>query len=240
MKISKEEKLMYEVMKAIYDSGIPVSFKGSMVLKACLLEAGYCDDTRHTVDIDANWNFDLAPTTEQIVKSLQKAIDKANINLCVRSFRQYKEGRSAGLELLTKNTNEALFTMDIDVNRPMPLTKVYEVEGLRFKGSTPNQIIADKISAISSNKVFSRIKDVIDLYYLSKVFDFNKQQIIDILNKNERILGNFEGFLVQKDDLKHSYDKFRFIGNVNKPTFEEVYESVREYIVDIISMKRKP
>lgn len=28
MNISKEEQLMYEVMKAIYDSGIPISFKG--------------------------------------------------------------------------------------------------------------------------------------------------------------------------------------------------------------------
>ena len=34
MKLSAEEKLMYQVMKAIYESGIPVSFKGSMVLKA--------------------------------------------------------------------------------------------------------------------------------------------------------------------------------------------------------------
>ena len=41
MMITAEERLMYQVMKAIYDSGIPVSFKGSMVLKACLLEAGY-------------------------------------------------------------------------------------------------------------------------------------------------------------------------------------------------------
>ena len=48
MNITKEEKLMYEVMKAIYDSGIPISFKGSMVLKACLVEAGYYEDTRHT------------------------------------------------------------------------------------------------------------------------------------------------------------------------------------------------
>lgn len=31
MNISAEEKLMYAVMKAIYDSGIPMSFKGSMV-----------------------------------------------------------------------------------------------------------------------------------------------------------------------------------------------------------------
>ena len=35
MNITAEEKLMYEVMKAVYNSGIPVNFKGSMVLKAC-------------------------------------------------------------------------------------------------------------------------------------------------------------------------------------------------------------
>ena len=52
MAITAVEKLMYQVMKAIFDSGIPVSFKGSMVLKACLLEAGYDEETRHTVDID--------------------------------------------------------------------------------------------------------------------------------------------------------------------------------------------
>lgn len=62
MKLSAEEKLMYSVMKAIYDSGIPISFKGSMVLKACLMEGGYTEGTRHTVDIDANWNSDTPPT----------------------------------------------------------------------------------------------------------------------------------------------------------------------------------
>ena len=81
MNITAEEKLMYEIMKAIYESGIPVSFKGSMVLKACLMEAGYNEDTRHTVDIDANWNTDTSPTGEQMVASLQKAIDKIGLGL---------------------------------------------------------------------------------------------------------------------------------------------------------------
>ena len=65
MNITAEEKLMYGVMKAVYDSGIPVNFKGSMVLKACLMEAGYDEETRHTVDIDANWISDVPPTAEQ-------------------------------------------------------------------------------------------------------------------------------------------------------------------------------
>lgn len=46
MKISAEEKMMYHVMKVIYESGIPISFKGSMVLKACLMEAGYATSKR--------------------------------------------------------------------------------------------------------------------------------------------------------------------------------------------------
>ena len=43
MNITAQEKLMYGVMKAVFDSGIPVSFKGAMVLKACLAEAGYSE-----------------------------------------------------------------------------------------------------------------------------------------------------------------------------------------------------
>ena len=50
MKLTAEEKLMYEVMKAIYESGIPLDFKGSMVLKACLHKAGYEDDVRHSYE----------------------------------------------------------------------------------------------------------------------------------------------------------------------------------------------
>lgn len=174
MRITAEEKLMYTVMKAIYDSSIPINFKGSMVLKACLLEAGYAEETRHTVDIDANWFSDTPPTGEQMVESLQLAIQKSGIGLNVNLYRMYGEGRSAGFELADSSTGEILFTMDIDVNRPLPETKIYEVEGIKFCGVAPSQMIADKLSVISSDKVFRRIKDVVDLYYMSKVFDFKK------------------------------------------------------------------
>ena len=72
MNINAEERLMYEVMRAIYESGIPISFKGSMVLKAFLIEEGYTEDTRHTVDIDANWDSDNQPSAQQMTESLQK------------------------------------------------------------------------------------------------------------------------------------------------------------------------
>lgn len=111
MNVTAEERIMYSVMKAVYDSGIPISFKGSMVLKACLFEAGFLDETRHTVDIDANWNTDTPPTAEQMVESLQRAINRDGMDYEVRLYRMYGEKRSAGFELVDRNTDEILFTM---------------------------------------------------------------------------------------------------------------------------------
>ena len=239
MNISAQEKIMYDVMKAIYDSDIPISFKGSMVLKVCLLEAGYTEETRHTVDIDANWNSEIEPTTEQMVETLQKAIDRINVDLEVRSYRLHGEKRSAGFELIDRSTEEILFTMDVDVNRPVPATKIYEIESIKFCGSSPIQMIADKLSTISTDKVFRRIKDVIDLYYISKVFEFNTEDICCTLKNSGRELGSFDGFLCRASDLRHSYDKFRLAGNVSKPPFEEIYKSVKLFIKDVLPKEKE-
>ena len=238
MKLTAEEKLMYAVMKAIYDSGIPISFKGSMVLKACLMEAGSTEDTRHTVDIDANWNSDTPPTGEQMEESLQSALKKSGIDLEVSIYRPYGEGRSAGFELKDRDTGDVVFSMDIDVNRPIPPTKIYVVDGLQFRGVASSQMIADKVSVLSSEKVFRRIKDVVDLYYISKVFRFHKADVLQTLKNSGRSLGDFCGFLHRIENLRHSYEKFRFEGDVYKPPFEEVYRTVKAYIKDVLPREK--
>lgn len=151
---------MYRVMKAIYDSGIPIDFKGAMVLKACLLQSGYYEEIRHTVDIDTNWYSKVAPTAEQMTESLQKALVKSGINLEVSLYRMYGKGRSAGFEIMDNLTEEVLFSMDIDVNRPNPPTEIYEIENFKFRGVSVSQMIADKLSSISTDKVFRRIKEI--------------------------------------------------------------------------------
>lgn len=238
MNITAEEKLMYGVMKAVYDSGIPVNFKGSMVLKACLMEAGYDEETRHTVDIDANWISDAPPTAEQMVESLQSAIRKSGIDLDVSLYRMYGEGHSAGFELKDSDSGEVLFTMDMDVNRPTPTTKIYEIDEIRFCGVAPIQMIADKVAAVSTDKVFRRIKDVVDLYYLSKVFTFDRAAVLQTLKNNGRKLEEFGGFLHRYEDLRHSYEKFRFTGDVSKPPFEEVYKAAKAFIKDVLPKEK--
>ena len=238
MQITAEEELMYGVMKAIYDSGIPIDFKGSMVLKVCLLEAGYHEEIRHTVDIDANWYTDSLPTAEQMTESLQKALERAGIDLEVSIYRMYGEGRSAGFEISDRDTGEILFTMDVDVNRPAVQTRIYEISDIRFRGVSVDQMLADKISAVSGDKVFRRIKDVVDLYYLSQVFPFHSADIKQILKDNGRELEAFHGFLHRKTELEHAYDKFRLSGDVSKPPFDDVYAAVKAYIRDILPKER--
>lgn len=234
MNLSKEEKLMYEVMKAIHDSRIPMNFKGSMVLRACLIEAGYQNEIRHTVDIDANWYSESPPSAKQMEESLQNALSKYGIALNVKLYRMYGEKRSAGFELSDVNTGDIIFTMDVDVNRPVPPTRLYEVAGVQFNGVAPIQMIADKTSVVSSDKVFRRIKDVVDLYYISSVFPFDCAAVLENLNNSDRVLGNFNGFLNRQEELRHSYDKFRFTGDVSKPPFDEVYSTVKTYIKDVL------
>ena len=179
--ITAEEKLMYQVMGALYDSGVPVTFKGAMVLRAFLLEAGYPEETRHTTDIDGNWNSETAPSGEEMTEAIQNAFEKKGISFTARLYRMYGEKRSAGFDLADKTTGETIFTMDLDVNRAVLHTKLYETGSFSFCGSSPAQMVADKLMSVSTDRVFRRIKDVADLYYLSQVFDFNRDQVLQLL-----------------------------------------------------------
>lgn len=237
--INSKEQLMYEVMKEIYEQNMPVYFKGSMVLKACLIEAGYTEEVRHTADIDADWNADTPPSEEAMVSALQAAIDKAGITADVHIYRMYGKSRSAGFTFTDRGTGEELFLMDMDVNRPIAETQIYEIAGLRFRGVSPAQMIADKIFVISTDKVFRRIKDVVDIYYLSQVFEFNKAEVLQTLHHNDRTLDRFQGFLKRPEELRHAYDKFRLGGNVHKPPFDEVYRTVKTYIKEVLPREKK-
>ena len=165
---------------------------------------------------------------------MQKALERNGLPLEICIGREFAEGRSAGFELLDKENRECLFTMDIDVNRPISSNRIYELEGIRFLGVSPVQMITDKLSAASTDKIFRRIKDVVDLYYLSHVLRLNSSNILQALKDSGRTLEDFNGFLNRTDELRHSYDKFRFAGDVNRPSFDEIYQTVKEFIQDFL------
>lgn len=128
--------------------------------------------------------------------------------------------------------------MDNDVNRPVSTAKIYEIENFKFRGVSVSQMLVDKLSSVSGDKVFRKVKDVVDLYYLSKVFPFEKADVMQTLKSNGRTLETFYGFLHRKDELRHAYEKFRFTGNVDKPSFDEIYFTVKSYIKDFLPKER--
>lgn len=238
--ITKEEAAMYAVMEAICDSGIPISFKGSMVLKAFLLDAGYQGEVRHTKDIDGNWNTDYQPTSRQVADSIQQALRDHGITLNVRLVREYGEKRAVGIKMVDKDTGENVFKMDIDVNRTGPQAQLYEIDGIRFLGVLPTQMIADKVSSISSDRIFRRVKDVIDLYYISKVVRPDREYVIKALKASGHELGTFESFFRRKDDIRHAYEKFHLEHDVEKPDFEEVYGQASAFLFGLFPKELKP
>ena len=121
----------------------------------------------------------------------------------------------------------------------MQPTQIYEVAGLRFRGVSPDQMLADKISAISTGKVFRRIKDVVDLYYLSQVFELDLNRLRQTLSNSGKTLEDFHGFLHGTEELRHAYEKFRFTGGVNKPPFDEMYEKVKAYLKNVLPADQK-
>ena len=54
-------------------------------------------------------------------------------------------------------------------------------------------MVADKVAAISTDKVFRRIKDVVDLYYVSHVVDFNSEEVLRVIYESGRSIGDFSG-----------------------------------------------
>lgn len=59
------------------------------------------------------------------------------------------------------------------------------------------------------------------------------------LKDGGRTLGAFHGFLYRAEDLRHSYEKFRFTGGANKPPFNEIYCSVKLYIKDLLPNEKR-
>lgn len=238
MNFTTEEKFLYQVMKYIYDSKIPINFKGALVLKACMHELGYKNDIRHTKDIDATWNFNYLPSEDQLISSLQSILDYNNLCLTVTLTRMYSNKRSAGFEFRDNNTNELMFTMYIDINRPICDTKLYDINGIKFNGSSPMQMIADKIASVSSDKIFRRAKDLLDLFYFSNFFEIDTTVINQTIMKSNRTLGDFDAFFNRTDELKHAYDKYKIDEEINKPPFDVVYSSVKNFILPLIQTEK--
>ena len=220
------EKLMYEIMGCISALNAPIVFKGALITKLVLAENHFSDIARETGDIDANW-IGEPPEFDYLLNTINKALIGAPNNLYATLTREYGDKKSAGIAVFDSNDGDLVVEMDISINK-FQKSKIYTYGDLTIKGVLPVEILADKISVLSSKKIFRRAKDLVDVYALAHCVEARTSEIYESHQRNGRTLGGFTEFNTRKDDLNHAYQKLRGIDN--KPLFERVYEYVAKFV----------
>lgn len=175
--------------------------------------------------------MDVPPETKQIEQKLNSIVSKELQNVHFKADRDYIIGkRSAGFRIYDGETE--ISKMDLSMNNATPSSRYYYAEA-SFTGYALENIIADKVSVLSGNKIFRRTKDFIDIYSLLITLDIEKKIIIETAKKKGRSFEDFDAFINRKNDLEHSYGLMK--GIENKPDFDSVYDLVYRFVEGIRS-----
>lgn len=220
-------EFLYRVMEELVNAGVPIIFKGAMVLNLAIKDNNPSKVERVTRDIDGDWVGEL-PTMEEIQKALRNAVKKIDVSLDVQSIRTFGERKSAGFKIINED-EEKIASIDLSV-RQNRFYKPYisYVNGVSIKGASLSKMLSDKIYVISSGNVCRRTKDVLDIYVMSFIMDIDVDELYQIWKESGRELGNFETYKTKFSELKEAYDKMK--GIKNKPDFIEVYSRVSDVI----------
>ncbi|MCL2320585.1 MAG: nucleotidyl transferase AbiEii/AbiGii toxin family protein [Oscillospiraceae bacterium] len=224
--MNDNEKLMYQVMGQISNSNAPIVFIGGLITKLILKESGYTNIERATRDIDSNW-IGKPPSMSDMVDIINNSLGNLKDLIYAVPEREYSQDSSARLLLLKKNTDDLFFSIDINV-KPVIGNKIYYFGETSIRGVLPNEIITDKVSALSAHKVFRRTKDMIDIYALTHCVEIKTTDIFSICDKKGITIKPFIEYHMRVSDVKHAYEKLR--GLIGKPPFEIVYNYIDTFV----------
>lgn len=217
------EDIAYRIMELLSNSKLPLVFKGALVLKAARDNSSI---DRLTYDIDCDWIGD-PPSTKEIENLFNSIMLMAKEEIVFETTREYIVGlRSAGFNIYRNNK---FFTkMDLSISKVISSNKYYYAQA-EFTGYSLENIICDKTLVLSTEKIFRRIKDLVDIYTILLTKNITKEKVLRLAKNKNREFGSFDAFINKKDDLRHAYELLK--GVINKPDFDEVYEMVNKYVV---------
>lgn len=89
---------LYRVMEELVNAGVPIVFKGAMVLNLAIRDNNPSKVERATRDIDGDWVGEY-PTMKEIERALQSAVNKVDSSLNVQAIRVFGERKSAGFKI---------------------------------------------------------------------------------------------------------------------------------------------
>lgn len=166
------EEILYNILKCLAEANAPIIFKGALLTKLITKDNKY-NISRNTLDLDADWNGELL-SMSSLEEYLNDIINSSFPDITLKSFRDYGENKSAGFYIYKNGENVA--SMDIDMRRN-DYFNLYEIDNVNFYGSSISKIYADKIYVLSTDRIFRRTKDMVDLYLLTSVAAINVSEI---------------------------------------------------------------
>jgi len=219
---------MYNIMGKISSSDAPIVFKGAMITQLILSEHGFDRTARTTKDVDSHW-VGTPPSMDNLVDSINDSLGELSDVCVARGIRPYSDEKSAGISIVDKATDKQLFSMDISV-KPVVDSRTYYVGDIGIKGVLPDEVLADKISVMSRDRIFRRMKDMVDVYALSHCVDVQTKAIFDVCDakgKNNEI-GQFDALYNRKPEIEHAYNKLK--GVSGKPDFEVIHSYMEKFV----------
>lgn len=228
-------EFLYNVMEEMANAGVPIVFKGAMVLNLAIRDNNPSKVERATRDIDGDWIGEL-PTMEEMEKALRNAVKKVDSSMDVQANRVFGERKSAGFRIVNEN-GEKVAGVDLSV-RQNRFCRPYisYVNGVSIKGASVLKMLSDKVYAVSGEQVCRRMKDILDIYVLSFITEIDAGGVYRIWEETGRKPGDFEAFRTKSAELKEAYDKMK--GVKNKPDFIDVYTRVSN-VVGILGLQRE-
>lgn len=220
-------EFLYRIMEKMAGAGVPIVFKGAMVLNLAIRDNNPSKVERATRDIDGDWTGEF-PTMETMEQALRNAVKKVDSSMEVQAARIFGEKRSAGFKIVNEN-GEKVAGVDLSV-RQNRFCRPYisYVNGVSLNGASLSKMLSDKIYAISSGNVCRRTKDVLDIYVMSFIMKIDADELHRIWKESGRVLGDFKEYKIRFSELEEAYGKMK--GIKNKPDFIEVYNRVSDIV----------
>lgn len=231
----------FEIVLLDFLEAISNVYKNSMVLKGCMclkLQLSLDKQIRGTSDLDMH--FFTLDDWEDFVNMCCPLANKYSTRgikyelVSRRGFRKNPNSDSLKFKATLPNGEIYDFKLDMNIGNCNYKDSIVLPNGVSINVNSVLGIMIDKLQVLSSIKVCRRVKDLIDVYYLITNFDFDYDEIFDIMQTKTDLIDSMltDGCFILMDDkkdlIKNAFDKYQFL-NGEKPEFEEVYNLVMQF-----------
>ena len=207
--------------------------KGSVSLNVRVAENNAIEECRLTEDVDFYLRDSMSfHTFKKIVQEVM--VELSDNALTLKQVRTPSKRSSGSIEILSNDF--PIFAIDVDLYVPQVTVRS---NNELFSGELTEleALVADKIDALSTERVLGRVKDIYDLYLVSKYFQIEYDKIktyfdtIPKSGKKQEMQQNrtlFSDFKENYEALHEAYLERNDI--IIKPDFEQVYLGARAMV----------